>query len=212
MLSIKTLTAACATVTCAMIGSVAFVVSSSNHAGAQEAGGAMQGWYKVCSKQQDVDICNTMNNVVSDTGQYLTMVNLIEVTGAQNQKRIGIQVPTGRLIPEGIKLKVDGNREKVVPYMICNGPSCVANDALNDALINEMKKGSKLTVTSVNFQGSPNPIEISLIGFSQAYNGPGMREQDFQAEQEKLQKAVLAKQQEFEAKMREEQEKAKAAD
>jgi len=195
----------------AMIGAAAFVSISSGHVLAQEPS-AMQGWYKVCSKQQDVDVCNTMNNVVSDTGQYLTMINLIEVSGAQSQKRIGIQVPTGRLIPEGIKLKVDGNREKQVPYMICNGPSCIANDALDDSLITEMKKGDRLTVTSVNFQGSPNPIEISLTGFTKAYDGPGMREQDFQAEQEKLQKAVLAKQQEFEAKMREEQEKAKAAE
>lgn len=170
----------------------------------------MQDWYKVCSKQQDIDVCNTMNNIVSDTGQYLTMVNLIEVTGKQNQKRIGIQVPTGRLIPEGIKVSVDNGKEKVVPYMICNGPTCIANDVLDDALISAMKKGNTLTVTSTNFQGMPNPIEISLQGFFQAFSGPGMREQDFQAEQEKLQKAVQAKQKEIEDKMRAEQEKAKA--
>jgi len=208
MLPIKNLISSC---TMAATAVAALMSASLTPLAAQEVS-AMQGWYKVCSKQQDVDVCNTMNNVVSDTGQYLTMINLIEVTGAQSQKRIGIQVPTGRLIPEGIKLKVDSNREKMVPYMICNGPSCIANDALDDGLIAEMKKGGKLTVTSVNFQGAPNPIEISLTGFSKAYDGPGMREQDFQAEQEKLQKAVLAKQQEFEAKMREEQEKAKNAE
>jgi len=178
------------------------------HAPASAQSG-MQGWYKVCSKQQDIDVCNTMNNVVSDTGQYLTMVNLIEVTGKQNQKRIGIQVPTGRLIPEGVKVKVDNGKEKVIPYMICNGPTCIANDAFDDTLINTMKKGTTLTISSVNFQGTPNPIEISLKGFSQAFSGPGMREQDFQAEQEKLQKAVQAKQQEIENKMRAEQEKAR---
>ncbi|RCL00578.1 MAG: Invasion associated locus B family protein [Candidatus Tokpelaia sp. JSC189] len=169
----------------------------------------MQGWYKVCSKQQAIDVCNTMNNVVSDTGQYLTMVNLIEVTGKQNQKRIGIQVPTGRLIPEGVKVKVDNGKEKIIPYMVCNGPTCIANDVFDDTLINMMKKGTTLTISSVNFQGTTNPIEISLKGFSQAFTGLGIREQDFQAEQEKLQKAIQAKQQEIENKMRAEQEKAK---
>lgn len=198
----KTFTAALAA-----CGAVALLIASYAPAAAQ---GVMQGWYKVCSKQQDIDVCNTMNNVVSDTGQYLTMVNLIEVTGKQNQKRIGIQVPTGRLIPQGIKVNVDNGKEKTVPYMICNGPTCIANDVLDDALINAMKKGTTLTVTSVNFQGVPNPIEISLQGFSQAFTGPGMREQDFQAEQEKLQKAVQAKQKEIEDKMRAEQEKVKS--
>lgn len=170
----------------------------------------MQGWYKICNRQQDVDVCNTMNNVVSDTGQYLTMVNLIEVVGKQNQKRIGIQVPTGRFIPEGIKVSVDNTIGKVIPYVICNGPTCIANDVLDDKLINAMKKGKTLMITSVNFQGTSNPIEISLHGFSSTFSGPGMHEQAFQEKQRNLQKAVQAKQKEIEDKMRSEQEKAKA--
>jgi len=194
---------------CTLAGAgVALTMAMMSPASAQ---GAMQGWYKVCNKQQDIDVCSTMNNVVSSTGQPLTMINLIEVTGAQNQKRISIQVPTGRLIPEGIKIKIDEGKDKAVPYVICNGPACIANDALDNALIDAMKKGNVMTVTSVNFQGAPNPIQVSLTGFTQAFTGPGMQEQDFQAEQEKLQRAVIANQKAFEDRMRAEQEKAKAA-
>jgi len=200
----KTLTMFCTLAAAATALMVAAIIP----AGAQ---GAMQGWYKVCNKQQDLDICSTMNNVISNTGQPLTMINLVEVTGAQNQKRISIQVPTGRLIPEGIKIKIDDGKDKAVPYVICNGPACIANDALDDKLIDAMKKGNVMTVTSVNFQGTPNPIQVSLTGFTQAFTGPGMQEQDFQAEQEKLQRAVIANQKAFEDRMRAEQEKAKAA-
>ncbi|RCL01948.1 MAG: Invasion associated locus B family protein [Candidatus Tokpelaia sp. JSC188] len=188
---------------------IVFLITFCTSAFAEDA---MRGWYKVCSKQQAIDVCNTMNNVVSDTGQYLTLVNLIEVSGEQDQKRIGIQVPTGRLISEGIKIKVDDGKEKTVPYIICNGPTCIANGMFDDVLVNTMKKGKTLTVTSVNFQGTPNPIEISLKGFSQVFTGPGMSEKAYQAEQEKLQKAVQEKQQEIENKMRAEQEKIKAGD
>jgi len=204
MSHIKTFTALC-TLT---LGCAAYLAAMASPASAQ---GAMQGWYKVCNKQQDLDVCSTMNNVVSSTGQPLTMINLIEVTGAQNQKRISIQVPTGRLIPEGIKIKIDDGKDKAVPYVICNGPACIANDALDDTLIEAMKKGGVMTVTSVNFQGAPNPIQVSLVGFTQAFTGPGMQEQDFQAEQEKLQQAVIANQKAFEERMRAEQEKAKSA-
>jgi invasion protein IalB len=169
----------------------------------------MEGWRKVCRKQEDVDVCNTMNNIVSETGQYLTMVNLIEVLGKESQRRIGIQVPTGRFIPEGIKIKIDNGKEKVVPYVMCNASSCIANDSLDISLLDAMKKGKNLTIASMNFQGVLNPIKISLDGFSQVLNGPGMREEAFQAEQDKLQKTIRLKQQELELRMRKEQEKVK---
>ncbi|RCL01202.1 MAG: Invasion associated locus B family protein [Candidatus Tokpelaia sp. JSC085] len=190
-----------------LAGALSLLLAVCTSASAQSM---MQGWYKVCKKQQDQDVCNTMNNVVSDTGQYLTMVNLVEVVGKQKQRRIGVQVPTGRLILEGIKISVDGGRAKVIPYVICDGPTCIANDVLDDTLVNAMKKGKALMITSVNFQGIPNPIEIPLQGFLRAFSGPGMREQDLQAAQEKLQQAVQSKQKAIEDRMRIEQQKAKA--
>ncbi|EJF77390.1 hypothetical protein MCO_01305 [Bartonella sp. DB5-6] len=168
-----------------------------------------QGWYKVCSKQRDVDVCNTMNTVVSNTGQPLTAFNLVEIKGKQNEKRIGIQVPTGRFLPEGVHIQIGDNFSKKIPYVICNGPSCIANDVLDDKLIAAMKGGSKMVVTTINFRGSANPIEFSLNGFTAAYTGPGMEEKDFQQEQIKLQQAIQSKQKEIEERMRAEQEKAK---
>lgn len=168
-----------------------------------------QGWYKVCSKQHDVDICNTMNTVLSNTGQPLTAFNIVEIKGKQNESRIGIQVPTGRFLPEGIHIQIGKDYSKKVPYIICNGPSCIANDVLDDKLVAAMKSGTKMVVTTVNFRGSANPIEFSLNGFTAAYTGPGMEEKDFQQEQIKLQQSIQEKQKEIEDRMRAEQEKAK---
>ncbi|MBX4335775.1 invasion associated locus B family protein [Bartonella raoultii] len=168
-----------------------------------------QGWYKVCSKQHDVDICNTMNTVLSNTGQPLTAFNIVEIKGKQNESRIGIQVPTGRFLPEGIHIQIGNEYSKKVPYIICNGPSCIANDVLDDKLVAAMKNGTKMVVTTVNFRGSANPIEFSLNGFTAAYTGPGMEEKDFQQEQIKLQQSIQEKQKEIEDRMRAEQEKAK---
>ncbi|WP_455480048.1 invasion associated locus B family protein [Bartonella sp. B23] len=190
----------------ALAGAVVFFLTIHASAGAQTLS---QGWYKVCSKQHDVDVCNTMNTVVSNTGQPLTAFNLVEIKGKQNEKRIGIQVPTGRFLPEGVHIQIGDNFSKKVPYIICNGPSCIANDILDDKLIAAMKSGSKMIVTTINFRGSANPIEFSLNGFTAAYTGPGMEEKDFQQEQIKLQQAIQSKQKEIEDRMRAEQEKAK---
>lgn len=191
----------------ALAGTLAFLAMSYSPASAQ---GMPQGWFKVCSKQQDVDVCNTLNNVVSETGQPLTIVNLIEFSGKQNQKRLRITVPTGRLIPEGVKVQIGDTPEKKIDYVFCFGPTCVADTILDDKLLASLKKGTKMTVTSVNFQGGVNPIDVSLQGFSQAYSGPGMQEKDFEAEQQKIQNAVQAKQKEIEDRMKAEQDKAKA--
>jgi len=172
---------------------------------------AAEGWRKVCNKQQDIDVCNTVNNVLSDTGQPLTILNVIEVSGKQNQRRFAIQVPTGRVIPEGVKVSIDGAAPKTVPYMICNGPTCIADMTLDDTLLSTMKKGKKLRVTSVNVQGYPNPIEVSLQGFAQIYAGSGMTDKAFQEDQDKVQKALQLRQKELEDNMKAAQEKAKSA-
>ncbi|MET3560046.1 invasion protein IalB [Bartonella japonica] len=189
-----------------LAGAVAFFLAIHSSANAQTL---TQGWQKVCSKQNDVDICNTMNTVLSNTGQPLTSFNLVEIKGKQNESRIGIQVPTGRFLPEGVLIQIGDNFSKKVPYIICNGPSCIANDVLDDKLITAMKTGSKMLVTTINFRGSANPIEFSLNGFTSAYTGPGMEEKEFQQEQIKLQQAIQSNQKEIEERMRAEQEKAK---
>ncbi|WP_273718327.1 MULTISPECIES: invasion associated locus B family protein [Bartonella] len=189
-----------------LVGAAALFLVAGISANAQTLS---QGWYKVCSKQHDVDICNTMNTVLSNTGQPLTAFNLVEIKGKQNEKRIGIQVPTGRFLPEGVHIQIGDGFSKKIPYIICNGPSCIANDVLDDKLIAAMKSGTKMVVTTVNFRGSANPIEFSLNGFTTAYTGPGMEEKDFQQEQIKLQQAIQSNQKEIEERMRAEQEKAK---
>jgi invasion protein IalB len=49
------------------------------------AQGANQGWYKTCTKQEDNDVCVVQNIVTAPTGQLLTAVGLINVTGKVNR-------------------------------------------------------------------------------------------------------------------------------
>ncbi len=91
MSSTKTIAAASA-----IAGAFALLASATMPASAQQP---PQGWFKVCSKQEDNDICNTQNIVTADSGQLLTAVNLIEIKGKINRKIFQVTVPIGRLIP-----------------------------------------------------------------------------------------------------------------
>jgi len=191
----------------AVAGAFALLATATLPASAQQP---PQGWFKVCSKQEDNDICNTQNIVTADSGQLLTAVNLIEIKGKINRKIFQVSVPTGRLIQAGVGLQIDTNKTQKIEYGICFPDRCIAEVALSDDLINGLKKGGKLTLTSVNFQNKPNPITVSLNGFSQALTGPGLQQPELEARQKELQEAVQKRQKEFEAKLKAEQEKAKS--
>ena len=170
-----------------------------------------RGWFKACSKQEDIDICNVQNVVLADSGQLITGVSLIEIKGKVNRKVFQVTVPTGRMMQPGIGMQVDGGKAQKVDYAVCFPDRCVAEVPLTDALVASFKKGTELTLTSVNFQNQPNPIKVSLQGFTGAFDGAPLQQADIEDRQKKLQEFVSKNNEDFAKKLKEEQDKAKAA-
>jgi len=168
-----------------------------------------RGWFKACSKQQDVDICNVQNIIMADTGQLMTGISLIDIKGKVNRKVFQITVPTGRMIPPGVGVQIDGGKAQKLDYVICFPDRCVAEAQLSDTVVAAFKKGQKLTLTSINFQNQPTPIDLSLAGFTDAFDGPPLKESDLQDRQKKLQEFVSKNNEDFAKKLKEEQDKAK---
>ncbi|RIK85981.1 MAG: invasion-associated locus B family protein [Hyphomicrobiales bacterium] len=171
-----------------------------------------QGWFKACSKQEDVDICNVQNIMVADTGQLLTAVSMIEVKGKVNRKIFQVTVPSGRMVPPGIGMQIDGGQTQKIEYMICLPDRCIAEAPLSDQLVAAFKRGQKVTLTSVNFQNQPNPIQVTLSGFTGAFDGAPLQQSDIEDRQRKLQEFVSKNTDDFAKKLKEEQDRAKQAD
>ena len=170
-----------------------------------------QGWFKACTKQEDVDICNVQNITTAGNGQLITGVSLIDLRGKVNRKVFQVTVPTGRLVQPGIGLQIDGGKTQKLDYVICFPDRCVAEVPLTDQLVGAFKKGQALTLTSINFQSQPNPIKVALQGFSGAYDGPPLQQSDIEDRQKKVQDFVAKNNQDFAKKLKEEQDKAKTA-
>jgi invasion protein IalB len=158
-----------------------------------------------------VDICNVQNITTASSGQLVTGISLIELKGKINRKVFQVTVPTGRLVPPGIGLQIDGGKAQKLDYVICFPDRCVAEVALSDQIVASFKKGQELTLTSVNFQNQPNPIKVSLKGFTGAFDGPPLKQADIEDRQKKLQEFVSKNNEDFAKKLKEEQDKAKAA-
>jgi len=191
----------------ASLTAVAALTMSFGTASAQQA--APQGWFKVCSKQESNDICNTQIRSVASTGQIITAVSLIEIKGGVNRSLFQITVPSGRLIPAGIKLSIDGKKNTVLPYVYCFPERCLAEVNLDAALISLLKAGGNLKITSTNFQNKENPIDLTLSGFTASYDGPPLQQNQLENQTKKLQEELAKKAEAARAKLQAAQEAAK---
>ncbi|MEO1702104.1 MAG: invasion associated locus B family protein [Pseudomonadota bacterium] len=186
------------------------IVSMTGAAHAQQSENLPRGeWFKVCSKQADNDICNVQNIRTAQTGQLLTAVNLIQITGKNTRSLFQIAVPTGRVIPAGIALQIDGGEARRINYAICLPDRCIAEAPLTDELVAALKRGGTMRLTSVNFQQQPNPIDVTLNGFTAAFDGEPLQQSELQSRQQELQAEIEKRREEFQQKLRDEQEKAK---
>ncbi|MBX4865315.1 invasion associated locus B family protein [Rhizobium sophorae] len=177
---------------------------------AQAAGAPKLGWYKTCSKQEDNDICVVQNLILANGGQLVTAVGLISVSGKINRKLLQVSVPTARLIPPGIMMQIDGGKGQKLDYAVCLPDKCTAEIPLTDAMIASLKKGSDVIFTSINFRRAPNPIKISLEGFTGAYDGEPVSENKLAESQRSLQEGMQKKAEEARKKLEDAQKAAKA--
>ena len=175
-----------------------------------QASPAQGSWFKACAEQGENTICNVQNIRTADTGQLLTAVSLIEVEGANTQRIFQVSVPSGRLVPPGIAMQVDDQKPVRIPYGLCLPDRCIAEVKLTDEMVGAFKRGGKMTLTSVNFQRKPNPIQITLSGFTAAFDGEGIQQEQLVARQKALADELKRRQDDFQAKLKAAQDSAKA--
>ncbi|NJR13241.1 MAG: invasion associated locus B family protein [Phyllobacteriaceae bacterium] len=192
-----------------LLGAAFAAAVAAGAAPAQAQTAPVQGWFKVCAKQADVDVCNTQQQVIAQNGQLVTAVSLLDIKGKTNRKIFQISVPPGRLIEPGVGMAIDGGQPQKMGYSVCFADRCIAEAELTDKLLASLKKGGKLTLTSINFQRQQNPVEITLEGFTAAIDGEPIQQTDAAARQKEVQDWVAKNKEDFEKKVLEAQEKAK---
>lgn len=167
-------------------------------------------WVKVCSKIGETDICNVKYDVISSNGQLVTGVNLLQSKGENSRRIFQVAVPSGRYIPEGIKVQIDQGNVNTLPYSLCLPDRCLAEIQLSDALVKAMKAGGEVTLTSTNFRAAKNPVKVSLKGFTAAFDGPPLKRDEVANRQKKLEEELKKKAQETADKLKAAQDAAKS--
>ncbi|MDB5585063.1 MAG: invasion associated locus family protein [Devosia sp.] len=136
------------------------------------AGATAQNWLKVCDPLPDGKQACIMRQVILANGQFLGSFLLRDDPGQESRLLAVAAVPLGVLLPFGLTWQIDGAKPIRVPFMLCDPTSCATQLVINEAYVNSLKKGGTLKLTAKNRQNQDLTIEITLAGFTTAYDGP----------------------------------------
>lgn len=190
---------------------VSFVVGLSAVVGGNLAAQAQDNnaWVKICNRDPNSqkNLCLITQELRSDRGELLASLAIREAEG-EARKSLLTSVPVGMLIRPNVRLQIDGGRETEVPYSICFPNACYAELAIDDGFVRQLKAGGKLQITTLNQQAKPVRFDMTLIGFTSAYDGQGIDPAALQAKQQDLQRQLEEKAQEARNRLIAEQRKA----
>jgi invasion protein IalB len=147
-------------------------------------------WEKVCGKREDTQECWISRKRLAATGQPIAQFLIIE---RGEKTLLQIAVPPVALIQPGVQVKIDEGEATGVKYVVCTPGECLALGEINADFIGKLKKGGNVTITMLNPQGKPVNFDISLVGFTAVYDGPGIDPAEAQARQQRLEDELKKK-------------------
>lgn len=172
-------------------------------------------WVKLCEEQKGETkrtVCLTHHERFHPTtGQPLVSAAIRSITG-QKQETIMIMVPLGRLLKPGLFLKVDKEEALTLPYSYCTVVGCVAEVPANPEIIASLKKGSQLTIGTIDVARKKIGFKVPLTGFTNAYDGPPVDRAIYTKARKEMFVLIRKRQLELLKRAKEAAEKRKAAE
>jgi len=131
-------------------------------------------WQLQCFRTEaGEDPCQMFQLLREEAGNPVAEFSLFKLP-ASGQAVAGatIAVPLGTLLPEGLKISVDGGKAKSYNYSFCSMGGCFARIGFTEADIAAFRAGANATLTLVPAQAPDQAVVIkaSLSGFTAAYN------------------------------------------
>lgn len=107
-------------------------------------------WRKTCFKTPGTNkVCRTSIAGTFETGQSAVRIDLIEREG-DKVPRLQLFLPVGLYLPAAVKITIDQGTAYRIPYTWCFANTCMAADAADPKLLNEMETGEKLQLEVVD--------------------------------------------------------------
>lgn len=194
-------------------------------------------WVKLCEKsplvrkddagnevKDEKNICLTHHERLDgNSGMVLVSAAIRNVEGSEHE-HLMIMVPLGMAIPPGLKAavytaeqwekaskneEIDDSQLKPIDlkFSLCHASGCTAEVEASKDMIDQMKSGGGMMVLAMNAQAKPVGFPVPLDGFTAAYTGDPVDNEEYKKARGQLMAQIRQRQQAAYEKWKEEQMK-----
>jgi len=130
-------------------------------------------WEVRCAPNEQGEVCNLYHLLSDKDGNSVAELN-IEILPAGGQASAGVTLvtPLGTLLTSQVGWTIDAGKTRRYPFSWCEEAGCISRFGLTKGDIAAMKKGAgaRVTVVSVTAPKTPIELDMSLTGFTAAFN------------------------------------------
>jgi invasion protein IalB len=120
-------------------------------------------WRVSCAQEQPCRMSQTV--VQPATARAIVQMKVFK----GDDPTLLVSFPLGILLSPGWRYRIDGGRERVLPFEICDASGCHAGIKLTPDLLNSMKRGIEMRITFYDAARAAVEPTISLAGFTKAW-------------------------------------------
>ncbi len=113
--------------------------------------------------------CAIVLSVVDQDRPNLILVVIVLNTADRKTRLMRIIAPLGVLLPPGVSLQIDNAEAGRLSFLQCLPNGCVAQLAMDEALINKLKTGKTATLGVFQTPEEGVGVQAPLAGFKEAY-------------------------------------------
>ena len=142
-------------------------------AAAQEAVKSVHGdWQVRCDTRSDAqqEQCAVVQSVTAEDRPDVGLTIVMVKTTDKNSGLMRVVAPMGVLLPSGIGLKIDQVGVGGVGFVRCLPNGCVAEVALDDKLLKQLRTGQTATFIIFQTQEEGIGVSINLHGFGEGFD------------------------------------------
>jgi invasion protein IalB len=158
-----------------LIAGLALLCVAAGRADAADSQGAIKDkhgdWVTRCETPPGAahEQCAIVLSVVDQDRPNLILVVIVLNTADRKTRLMRVIAPLGVLLPPGVSLRIDEADAGRLNFLQCLPNGCVAQLAMDDALINKLKTGKTATLGIFQTPEQGVGMQAPLAGFKEAY-------------------------------------------
>src|SRR3984893_13965593 len=149
-------------------------------------------WTKVCGRDPaaNKDICYTTRDFSAKAGEPPVLALAIYDIKGDATRIVRLLVPVGLMLRPGFHFVIDTGAKVEGSFEICFPNGCFAEAKVKGATIDQIKKGSILSVVVKNQVQTEITFAIPVAGFGRAFDGPAIDPKVLEEQQKKMQEEL----------------------